>query len=122
MAILMTNPYDHAYGLARAIRQTNEFTTLQHLKKQIEENETYKEMLLSYHQLHIEIQTIRMQGIDPTPEFKERAEKTTLAIQGIPVIMEYLQAEERFSILVNDLQKIVLEPVQEIMDFSNKEA
>lgn len=115
---MMNNPYDYAHGLARAIKQSDVYLEMKKLKTEIEANESYKEMLKGYHQLHIEIQTIRMQGIEPSDEFKERAEKTTLAIQGIPVIMQYLQAEERFSVLLNDIQKIMLEPVQEIMDFS----
>ncbi|WP_165873704.1 YlbF family regulator [Baia soyae] len=114
----MNNPYDFAHGLARSLRESDVFVEMKKLKSEIESNESYKEMLKGYHQLHIEMQTVRMQGIEPTDEFKERAEKTTLAIQGIPVIMQYLQAEERLSILLNDIQKIMLEPVQEIMDFS----
>ncbi|MDQ0416726.1 cell fate (sporulation/competence/biofilm development) regulator YlbF (YheA/YmcA/DUF963 family) [Croceifilum oryzae] len=114
----MENPYDFAYGMVNAIRESDVYLELKKLKSELETNESYKEMLKGYHQLHITMQKIRMQGIEPTDEFKEGAEKITLAIQEVPVIMQYLQAEERFGATMKDLQTIMLAPVQEIMDFS----
>ncbi|SDZ13411.1 YlbF family regulator [Thermoactinomyces sp. DSM 45892] len=114
----MSNPYDLAHELVRSLKESEVFLEMKKLKGEIEANESYKEMLEGYHRLHIDLQRVRMQGMEVTDELKERAEKTTTAIQEIPVLMQYLKEEERFSILLSDIQKIMAEPVQEIMNFS----
>ncbi|SFX59999.1 Cell fate regulator YlbF, YheA/YmcA/DUF963 family (controls sporulation, competence, biofilm development) [Thermoactinomyces sp. DSM 45891] len=114
----MNSPYDFAYGMVNSIRETDVYLELKKLKTEIEANESYSEMLKGYHQLHIAMQKIRKQGIEPTDEFKEGAEKITLAIQEVPVLMQYLQVEERFGAMIKDLQTIILAPVTDIMDIS----
>jgi cell fate (sporulation/competence/biofilm development) regulator YlbF (YheA/YmcA/DUF963 family) len=78
-------------------------------------NSTYKNILDSFRQMQQEIQILYMQGQQPSAEMNEKAQKLMTAIQGVPAITKYLQAEERFGILLNDIQRILMEPVEELV-------
>ncbi|SFI82989.1 YlbF family regulator [Thermoflavimicrobium dichotomicum] len=110
----MQNPYDFAHSLARSIRRSDVYKELQEAQQEVENNPKFKEMLINFRKLQMEVQSLIMQGKEPTPEKKEHMEKLTMAVQGVPAIMKYLQAEERFGIFMNDIQKIILEPANDL--------
>jgi cell fate (sporulation/competence/biofilm development) regulator YlbF (YheA/YmcA/DUF963 family) len=110
----MQNPYDSAHQLARSIRQSEIYRELQEAQQEIENNPKYKEMISTLRQTQLELQNLSLQGKELPKEKKEQVEKMMLAIEGIPPLIKYLQAEERFGILINDIQKIVFEPVNDI--------
>ncbi|MGA9172858.1 MAG: YlbF family regulator [Thermoactinomyces sp.] len=116
----MVNPYDHAHQLARSIRASQPYQDMKEAKRKLEENPKFREMLEKFTGMRLNMQTLYMQGKEPSPEQKEEMEKLTTAIQGVPAITAYLQAEERLMVLLQDLQRIIMEPVEDLFGKGNK--
>ncbi|MFC7442819.1 YlbF family regulator [Laceyella putida] len=110
----MVNPYDHAHQLARSIRASEYYQALLEAKRQVEENPTVHDMLTDLHKKQAEMERLALEGKEPTPEQKEALEKLGTVIQGVPVLMRYLEAEQRFHVFLSDLQRIIMEPVQQL--------
>jgi cell fate (sporulation/competence/biofilm development) regulator YlbF (YheA/YmcA/DUF963 family) len=110
----MVNPYDHAHQLARSIRASQQYLEVKEAKRKLEENPKFREMLDKFTEKRLQMQTLYLQGKQPSPEQSEEMEKLSTAIQGVPAITAYLQAEERLMILLQDLQRIIMEPVEDI--------
>ncbi len=112
----MANPYDLANDLVEALRQTQEYQKILEVQKKIEENETLDKMLNSYRSIQVEVQTLQLQGQQPSPEVEEKVNQLTNIIQDIPLLKEYLDAEEEFGILFQDIQQIVMRPVVDLFE------
>jgi cell fate (sporulation/competence/biofilm development) regulator YlbF (YheA/YmcA/DUF963 family) len=110
----MVNPYDRAYELARSIRESDAYRQLKEAKTQLDENPKFREMLESWSAKRQEFLSLELQGKEPSSEQKEEMNKLMTAIQGVPAIVRFLEAESRFSVLMTDLQRIIMEPMEEI--------
>ena len=62
----------------------------------MEQNETLDKVLNSYRSIQVEVQTLQLQGQQPSPEIEEKVNRLTEIIQDIPLLREYLDAEEEF--------------------------
>ncbi|MBA4495253.1 YlbF family regulator [Paenactinomyces guangxiensis] len=111
----MANPYDHAHELARSIRASDVYQQLKEIQTEIKNNPTHQEMLDTFRRKQQEYQAYMMQGKEPTAEMTEQLQTLMTAIQGIPALTKYLQAEERLGVLLNDIQRILMEPVDELL-------
>ncbi|MBD1373100.1 YlbF family regulator [Hazenella sp. IB182357] len=110
----MSNPYDYAHHLAKSIRSDKAYIELMQLEEEMKQNAIWKKMMNDFREQQQNLQMIYMQGEQPSPEQEEKVQQLFTAIQAIPTLMHYLQAEERLGILVQDIQKIVMEPINEI--------
>jgi len=116
----MANPYELANDLVEALRQSKEYQKILELQKQIEQNETLDKMLNSYRAIQVEIQTLQLQGQQPSPEIEEKVNQLTDIIQDIPLLREYLDAEEAFGEIFQDIQQIVMRPVIDLFESINQ--
>ncbi|WP_168188602.1 YlbF family regulator [Thermoflavimicrobium daqui] len=112
----MQNAYDLAHQLARTIRKSNVYQEWKEAYQEVEDNPKYKEMISTFRKTQVEMQQLLLEGKQPSEEQQEQMKKLSMAIQGVPAIIKCLQAEERFGILMNDLQKIIYEPAKELFD------
>ena len=117
----MANPYDLANQLVEALRQTQEYQKILEIQKRIEQNEKLDKMLNSYRSIQVEVQTLQLQGKQPSPEVEEKVNQLTNYIQNIPLLKEYLDAEEEFGIIFQDIQQIVMQPVVDLFENINQE-
>lgn len=85
-----------------------------HIQNEIEKNETLNKMLNSYRSIQVEVQTLQLQGQQPSPEIEEKVNQLTKVIQDIPLLKQYLDAEEKFGILFQDIQQTVMTPVVDL--------
>ncbi|MGL4485031.1 MAG: YlbF family regulator [Anaerovoracaceae bacterium] len=106
------NVYDEAHNLEKAIKESQEFKDYIALKAKITANPDLEAMLKDYQAKQMEIQTKQMMG-------EELGEDMVKSVQGIyeimakdPTAAEYLQAEMRFAMMMNDVYKILGEAVQ----------
>lgn len=111
----MVNPYDRAHELARSIRASEVYQELKAAKEEVKSNPKFEEMLETFRKKQQEVQLLHMQGKQPSPEMNDELKLLVTAIQGIPALTKYLQAEERFAVLLNDIQRIIMEPVEELL-------
>ncbi|HEY3368491.1 MAG TPA: YlbF family regulator [Symbiobacteriaceae bacterium] len=107
----MVNVHDYAHSLARALKESPENATYQAARKHIEAKPQAKEMVLDFHKKQIELQSLSIQGKEPTEQQKESLQRLYTVINGDPDVREFLAAEQRLGVLMNDIYKILGEAI-----------
>ena len=99
--------YDLANNLAKELKESEEYKKYLKKRKKVLSNEKTKEMLLDFQEEQMKLQAKKMSGEDLNEEDTEKLEELRELIDLNSDIKEYLQAEYRVNILLNDIQKIV---------------
>lgn len=113
---MAANPYDLANDLVDALIQSEEYQKILEVQKRIEQDETLNRVLNSYRSIQVEVQTLQLQGQQPSQEVEEKVNRLNEIIQDIPLLKEYLDAEEEFGILFQNIQQIVMRPVVDLFE------
>lgn len=99
--------YDQARLLSKAICESQEYKTLMEAKKSIDSDPTLKKMLNDYRTKQMEVQRIQLMGQNvPDDKMKAFRQIHDLAIAN-NMMKRYLEAEQRFAVLMADIQKIL---------------
>lgn len=107
----MLNVYDQAHSLAQAIRESEEFKQYDHFKKIVDQNEELSSMIKDFQAKQIEIQAKQMMGEEGSPDMSAQIQDLYQIIIKDPIAAQYMQAEMRFSLMINDVYKIISEPM-----------
>jgi cell fate (sporulation/competence/biofilm development) regulator YlbF (YheA/YmcA/DUF963 family) len=110
----MSNVYDKAHELKRTLAESEEFTTLKSVHVQIQADEVATRMLNNFRQLQLELQQKQMQGIQITEEEAQKAQQQFELVQQHELISKLMEAEQRLSVIIGDVNKIITEPLEEI--------
>ncbi|MBU9720738.1 MULTISPECIES: YlbF family regulator [Bacillaceae] len=110
----MANPYDKAQDLAKAVKESDEFTALKNLHDQVNNDEVAKRMLDNFRNVQLELQQKQMQGEQITEEEIQQAQKQFELVQQHEAISKLMEAEQRMSQLITDLNKAITEPLEEL--------
>lgn len=111
------NIYDKAHELARLLKNSPEVIEYKKMMEKIKENEENKKIIEDLRKKEFEVYSKQLQGIQTTKEEMEAINNLYGIIQHNSVIREYLEAERRFSIMWQDIIKILGEAVD--IDFNN---
>ena len=101
------NVYDQAHGLAKAIRESEEFKQYDYLKKVIDQNEELSKMVKDFQSRQFELQTKQMMGEQMPADVMQQVQDMYQIIMKDPTAAQYMQAEMRFSLMMNDVYKIL---------------
>ena len=101
------NVYDQAHGLAQAIKASGEFKEYDALKKQIDANPQLSQMIQDVQNRQFELQAKQMMGEEVDSEAMAQMQQLASIMMRDPLAMQYLQAQMRFSIMMNDVFKII---------------
>jgi len=101
------NVYDQAHGLAKAIRESEEFKQYDQLKKIVDQNESLSAMIKDFQAKQFEMQTKQMMGENMGSEMMQSVQELYQIIMKDPMAAQYMQAEMRFSLMMNDVYKIL---------------
>lgn len=101
------NVYDAARGLADSIKKSEEFTHFSDMKKKVEGNAELVDMLNDFQGKQIELQKKQVLGQQPDADFVKQVQELYGIMMKDPLAAEYLQAELRFSLMLNDVYKIL---------------
>lgn len=101
------NVYDQAHGLAKAIRESEEFKQYEQLKKIVDQNEDLSNMIKDFQSKQFELQAKQMMGEDAAPDMAQTIQNLYQIIMKDPAAAQYMQAEMRFSLMMNDVYKIL---------------
>ena len=113
---MTVNIYDSANQIEREIREMDEFKTLQAAFEAMKaETESFK-LFKQFQELQIDLQQKQMQGIEFSEEDAKQAQEMAMKVQETAVIQELMQKEQAFSMIINDLNRIIMKPVQELYD------
>ncbi|MCX7695054.1 MAG: YlbF family regulator [Caloramator sp.] len=111
------NIYDKAHELARLLKNSPEVIEYKKMMDKIKENEENKKIIEDLRKKEFEVYSKQLQGVQITKEEMEAINNLYGIVQHNSVIREYLEAERRFSIMWQDIIKILGEAVD--IDFNN---
>jgi len=111
------NVYNEAHNLARAIRESEEFKQYESIKKTVAGNQQLTEMLNDFQKRQFELQAKMMMGESPLPDASAQIQELYNIMMKDPLSAQYLQCEIRFSMMMNDVYKIL----GDVMGLSLKE-
>lgn len=103
------NVYDKAYELKRALMESTEVKDYTAALEKVTANPASKKMLDDFREKQIEIQSIQFSGGQIDKEKVEQLERLYGIISLNSDINYFLQQEYRFSVLMNDISKIISE-------------
>jgi cell fate (sporulation/competence/biofilm development) regulator YlbF (YheA/YmcA/DUF963 family) len=111
---LTVNLFDVAYDLEKALRNSDDFKNLKKLYDDVEADESAKRMFENFRQIQLRLQQKQMNGEEITQEEVEQAQKSVQLVQQHEKIAKLMEAEQRMSMVINDLNKIIMKPLEEL--------
>jgi len=105
------NVYNEAHNLARAIRESEEYKQYETVKKTVAQNPSLTGLLNDFQTKQFEMQARHMMGEPPAQEASEYIQELYTIMMKDPLSAEYLQCEVRFSMMMNDVYKILGEVI-----------
>lgn len=104
------NLYDVAYGVEKAIRESDEFKQLKQLYDQVNNDEGAKKLFESFRNIQLSLQQKQMMGEDISQEEVEQAQRQVALVQQHDTIAKLMEAEQRMSVVIGELNQIMLKP------------
>lgn len=101
------NVYNEAHNLAHAIKECEEFKTYDSLKKKIDENPELSKVIADFQMMQMQVQFKQMSGEESDQEMMSKVQELYGILLRDPIAAEYMQAEMRFSLMMNDVYKIL---------------
>ena len=101
------NVYDQAHNLARAIKESEEFKQYDYLKKVVDQNAELSKMVKDFQAKQFELQAKQMMGEEMPADMMQSIQELYQIIMTDPTAAQYMQAEMRFSLMMNDVYKIL---------------
>lgn len=105
------NVYEETHRLVQAIKESEEFKTLQETKVKLEENKELADAVKDFEKKSAELQAKQMLGEEDTSEMLQKVSELSAILMQDPLAAEYLQAQIRFSIMIKDVFDILGEAV-----------
>lgn len=116
---MTVNIYDDLNRLESTFRKTAEFTEVQQAVLEVKEDTEALELFKSFRKIQVTLQEKQMQGEEVAAEELEYAQKTAQLAQQNPKIMKMLEAEMKLSGLIEEVNRVLMKPVQEIYESIN---
>ena len=111
----MSNIYDSANELSRGLRQLPEYRAVKAAKDAIQADAETSKIFTEYLAFQEEIQGLAQAGQMPDVSFQEKMEGFVKQIQGTSLLSEFFAKQQQLSIYLSDIEKIVFEPVSELL-------
>jgi cell fate (sporulation/competence/biofilm development) regulator YlbF (YheA/YmcA/DUF963 family) len=112
--ITMANVYDVAYDLEKALRNSEDFHALKNSYDEVNNNPETKELFGKFRDIQVNLQQKQMSGQEVTQEEIEEAQKLFADVQQNETISKLMAAEQRMSTIINDLNKVITKPLEEL--------
>jgi cell fate (sporulation/competence/biofilm development) regulator YlbF (YheA/YmcA/DUF963 family) len=111
---MSNNLYDVAYNLEKALRESDDFKELKRLYEEVNADESASKMFESFRNIQLSLQQKQMSGEEITQEEIEQAQKSVQLVQQHEKISQLMAAEQRLSMVVTELNKIIMKPLEEM--------
>lgn len=110
------NIYDAAHALAKALRESTEFKELKEAQVNLKADSSALNMLTDFRKQQFELQKQQLSGLEVADEQKEKIEKLFEVISLNTLVKNFMQAEYRVAVMLQDIQKTIGEATDEIFD------
>ncbi|MCA1039354.1 YlbF family regulator [Bacillus infantis] len=111
---MAVNLHDSAYELEKAIRQSDEYTNLKKIYDEVNSDESARTMFENFRNIQMELQQKQMSGQEISQEEVEHAQKTVALVQQHETISKLMEAEQRMSMAITELNQIIMKPLEEL--------
>lgn len=109
----MTYPYDTAHELARALQESEPFRHVRDVRTKIRQDADAERMLSDFRKRQREWQAKLLAGESSEDEAKQ-IEKLYEVVTLHPLIRELFEAERRVAVLMDDIYRIIGEPLKRL--------
>lgn len=108
------NLHDLAYELEKGVRESAEYTQLKQLYAEVNNDPEASKVFSEFRDIQMKLQEKQMTGQDITEEEVQQAQQTVMLVQQHEKISKLMEAEQRMSMVIADLNKIILKPLEEM--------
>lgn len=116
----MSNIYDHAYNLEKAIRESSEFQRLKTAYEAVMNDPESRQMFESFRDTQLSLQEKQMQGLEISEEEVERARNVVELVQGNETIAKLMEEEQQLNVIIGDISSIITKPLEEVYGFGKE--
>lgn len=110
----MNNIYDTANQLEREIRQLPEFKALTEAYGEVKADEEAYQIFKAFQDLQMKLQDKSMKGEEFSEDDAKEAQDMAQKVQSKEVINKMLEKEQTLSLVINDLNRIIMTPLHEL--------
>ena len=104
------NVYDLAHNLARTLKKSPEYIEFKKAQEAINQDPQAKKMLKDLRSKQLEVQALKFSG-KPVDEVTKKLENLYGIIGHNTLIQKYIETEERFAVLMMDIQEIIVDGI-----------
>jgi cell fate (sporulation/competence/biofilm development) regulator YlbF (YheA/YmcA/DUF963 family) len=104
---------DHANALVKALKASPEYKEFKKKQDKLQKDKDARQMLSDLRKTQWKIEKQKISGQQPTPKDDEQLNIIMEAVSGNAIVKDYLEGEYKFSVILNDIQKILGEAMQE---------
>ncbi|MFE8696260.1 YlbF family regulator [Cytobacillus sp. FJAT-53684] len=108
------NLYDAAYELEKAVRQSEEYSRLKQAYDEVNADASAKDMFDNFRSIQLQLQQKQMMGEDISEEVVMQAQKSVALVQQNAKISKLMEAEQRMSMVIAEMNKIIMKPLEEL--------
>lgn len=112
--VMNNNIYDTANQLERELRENESYTQLKTALADIQNDSEANEVFSSLQQVQVGLQQKQQSGQEITEEDIQEAQEISVKAGENEKVKALMQAEQNLSSLIEDLNGIIMKPVQEI--------
>lgn len=105
---------DLANELEKAVRQSEEYKDLLRAYAEVQQDPNAGALFQNFRNIQMQLQQKQMTGQDITEEEVQQAQKAAALAQQNEKIGNLLEAEQKMSIVISELNKIIMKPLEEI--------
>jgi len=109
----MANPYDKARELSIAIKESDEYKGYMAAKERASQNQDLVAALNDYQEKQFDLQRKAMFGDEIGNDVMQHMQELYQILARDPAAAEYLQAQIRFAMMVNEVYRVIGEVVKD---------
>ncbi|QUW23456.1 YlbF family regulator [Sporosarcina sp. Marseille-Q4063] len=113
---MTVNIYDDLNRLEATFRKTTEFSEVQQAVAVVKADEDALALFKNFRKIQLDLQEKQMAGEEVEADELEYAQKTAQLAQSNEKIMAMLEAEMKLSGLIEEVNRVLMKPVQEIYE------
>ncbi|MGE8205112.1 YlbF family regulator [Heyndrickxia sp. NPDC080065] len=117
---MQTNLYDYAYELEKALRNSDEYRNLKASYDMVLNDPTAKKMFDEFRKIQMNLQEKQMTGQNISEAEVQNAQSVAALVQQNPKIVKLMEAEQQVSMSINELNKIIMKPLDELYGSMNR--
>lgn len=106
--------HEKARDLSESIKESKEYQDVKLAQQQVNSDPESKRMMDEFRHRQVELQSQMMSGQQPSQEELEKMEKMYEVLSLHFSIRKLMEAEKRLSVVMEDVQKMMMEPLQEL--------